>query len=78
MAGENSLAPYKTLGGLGLKGELLVRRGEVRDGLRLAARSTQAGLRISIANGLFVPAQSAAMAEGLASLGQRSTSRWRN
>lgn len=67
VAAENSLAPYKTLG-LGLKGELLVRRGEVRDGLRLL-REALTGLRIH-RYGLFVPALSAAMAEGLASLGQ--------
>jgi len=67
VAGENSLAPFRTLG-LGLKGELLVRRGEAKDGLGLL-RESLAGLR-TVRYELFVPTLSGAMAEGLASLGQ--------
>lgn len=67
LAGENSLCPYRTLG-IGLRGEVLVRRGEPRDGLPLL-REALAGLR-ACRYELFLPALSCAMAEGLASLGQ--------
>lgn len=67
LAGENSLIPYRTLG-LGLTGELMVRRGETREGLRLL-REAGMGLR-ACGYELFLPALSCAMAEGLTSLGQ--------
>ena len=67
VAGENSLAPFGLLG-LGLRGELLVRRGEARDGISLL-REALTGLRAARYE-LFVPTLSAAMAEGLATLGQ--------
>jgi predicted ATPase/DNA-binding winged helix-turn-helix (wHTH) protein len=67
VAGENSLRPYKTLG-IGFKGDLLVRRGEISGGLRLL-RESLAGLR-SDRYELFSPWLSGAVAEGLAALGQ--------
>jgi len=67
VAGENSLQPYRMLG-IGFKGDLLVRRGEVSGGLRLL-RESLAGL-CSARYELFVPWLNCTLAEGLAALGQ--------
>jgi tetratricopeptide (TPR) repeat protein len=67
VAGENSLQPYR-VAGIGFKGDLLVRRGDVRGGL-LLLRESLAGLRANRYE-LFVPWLTATVAESLAVLGQ--------
>lgn len=67
VAGENSLRPCRMVG-IGFKGDLLVRRGDVSGGLRLL-RESLASLR-SDRYELFVPWLSYTVAEGLAALGQ--------
>lgn len=67
VAGENSLQPHRMVG-IGFKGDLLVRRGDISGGLRLL-RESLASLRLD-RYALFAPWLSCTVAEGLAALGQ--------
>lgn len=68
IASENSLLPYR-MAGIGFKGDLLVKRGDVPAGLRLL-REALGSLGRGERYGLFAPWLSGAVAQGHAALGQ--------
>jgi predicted ATPase len=66
-AGEHSLSPYRSVG-IGLKGDILVRRGELEAGIRLLRESLN-DLHVEKYR-LYTPWLSCTLAEGLAADGQ--------